>query len=77
MEEQIAFLRLLIVLIILVLATILAMVFLPGIPLLGSLPGDLEVDLPGVSLYLPITTSILLGALLTLIAFFVHRHSQN
>ncbi|GEM_PF-2332072 len=77
MEEQLAFLRLVVILFILVLAVVLAMVYLPTIPLVGALPGDVEVDLPGVSLYLPFTTSIILSAVLTLIAYFIQRHSQK
>lgn len=77
MEEQLAFLRLVVILVILVLAVVLAMVYLPAIPLIGMLPGDFEIDLPGVTLFLPITTSIILSAVLTLIAFLVQRHSQK
>lgn len=77
MEDQLAFFRLLVILFILVLAVVLAMVFLPSIPVIGTLPGDMEIDLPGATLYLPLTTSIVISAVLTLIAFFVHRHSQD
>lgn len=77
MEEQLAFLRLVVILFILVLAVVLAMVYLPAIPLVGMLPGDIEIDLPGATLFLPFTTSLLLGAILTLIAYLVQRYSQK
>ena len=77
MEEQLAFLRLVVILFILVLAVVLAMVYFPDIPLIGMLPGDFEIDLPGATLFLPITSSIILSAILTLIAYLVQRHSQK
>ena len=39
----------------------------PGIPLLGKLPGDIRIERPGLRLYLPITTCLLLSAVLTLL----------
>jgi hypothetical protein len=38
----------------------------PQIPLLGKLPGDLRIERPGLRLYFPITTCVLLSALLSL-----------
>ena len=40
---------------------------------LGRLPGDIIVDLDGFVLYLPITTSILVSLLLSLILWLVSR----
>lgn len=40
---------------------------------LGRLPGDIIVDRDGFVLYLPITTSILLSLLLSLILWLVSR----
>lgn len=77
MEEQLAFFRLVVILFILVLAVVLAMVYLPAIPLIGMLPGDIEIELPGVTLFLPFTTSLLLSAILTLLAYIVQRHSKK
>ena len=37
----------------------------PSLPL-GRLPGDLRIERPGVRVYLPITTSLLASALLSL-----------
>lgn len=46
----------------------------PGIPLLGKLPGDLRIERPGLRLYLPITScvvvSLLLSGLLSLLSRF-------
>ena len=39
----------------------------PKIPWLGRLPGDILVQRPGISFYFPITTSILLSLLLSLV----------
>ena len=38
---------------------------------IGQLPGDIAVERPGFSLYIPITTMILLSILLTLIMWVV------
>ena len=40
---------------------------------LGRLPGDIVVDRGGVVLYLPITTSILVSLLLSLVLWLVSR----
>jgi hypothetical protein len=40
---------------------------------LGRLPGDLVVRRPGFTLYVPITTCLLISALLTLIAWVFRR----
>jgi uncharacterized protein HemY len=55
----------------LVIAAIGAAVWL-GVPL-GRLPGDLVIQRPGFSLYLPITTSIVLSAVLSLIGWLLRR----
>lgn len=33
----------------------------PTLPLLGRLPGDIRIERPGLRLYLPITTCVLLS----------------
>ena len=38
----------------------------PSLPLLGKLPGDIRVERPGVRLYFPLTTCLLLSLLLSL-----------
>jgi hypothetical protein len=40
---------------------------------LGRLPGDIAIDRDGFVLYLPITTSILVSLLLSLILWLVSR----
>ncbi len=77
MEDQLAFLRLLLILLVLTLAVVAGMLFLPHIPFIGILPGDMEFDFPGNTLYVPITTTILLSGLLTFIAFLVQRNSKK
>lgn len=77
MDDQLFFLRLLVVLLLLALGIMLAMVYLPSIPIIGELPGDIEVDLPGLSLYVPFTTSLLLSILLILIVSLIKRISQK
>jgi hypothetical protein len=40
----------------------------PQVPLLGKLPGDIRIERPGLKLYFPITTCVLLSVVLTLLA---------
>jgi len=40
---------------------------------LGRLPGDLRIERPGFAFYLPITTSILLSVLLSLLLWLFTR----
>ncbi|MFA6233685.1 MAG: DUF2905 family protein [Bacteroidota bacterium] len=48
-----------------------------GLPLIGQLPGDIELDLPAGSVYLPLATSAILGLLLTLVAFAIQKLSRK
>lgn len=57
--------RLLIALGILLVAAGLLLHFAPHVPLLGRLPGDLRIQRGNFRLYVPITTCLLLSALLT------------
>ena len=70
-------LRLLAVL--LVMATLLfwLVAFFNGIPLVGMLPGDIEVDIPTGMAYLPVTTSILTALLLTVIAVLLQKLTRK
>jgi hypothetical protein len=45
----------------------------PRVPWLGHLPGDLRIDRPGFRLYLPITTSILLSIVLSIVFLLLSR----
>jgi hypothetical protein len=45
----------------------------PHVPLLGRLPGDLRIERDGYALYFPITTCLLLSALVTLVMQLIER----
>jgi len=45
----------------------------PSVPWLGRLPGDLRIERPGLRLYLPITTCLLLSAILSAVLWIVSR----
>jgi hypothetical protein len=45
----------------------------PQIPWLGKLPGDIRIERPGFSFTFPLTTCLLISAVLTLIANLVAR----
>ena len=51
----------------------LAMVFAGKIPFLGKLPGDFLFRGKDFSFYFPLTTSILISVILTLILWFINR----
>lgn len=51
----------------------LAMVFAGKIPWLGKLPGDFFFRGKSFSFYFPLTTSILISVILTLIIWFINR----
>ncbi len=40
---------------------------------LGRLPGDIVIDRPGLKIYFPITTSIVISILLSLLFWFFRR----
>lgn len=45
----------------------------PHIPLLGKLPGDVRFERDGLALYFPITSCILLSAIVTLVMQLIER----
>lgn len=51
----------------------LFMQFFNRIPFLGKLPGDIYIERENSKFYLPITTSILISAILTLIFFLINK----
>lgn len=51
----------------------LVMAFAGKIPLLGKLPGDFFFRWKNGSFYFPLTTSILISVVLTLILWFINR----
>lgn len=65
--------RLLIALGILLVAAGLLLHFAPHVPLLGRLPGDLRIQRGNFRLYVPITTCLLLSALLTALIHLLTR----
>ena len=76
-KEFMLLFRLAAVLTVLSILTLLAAARFQEIPLIGKLPGDFEIDLPGISLYLPVATSILIALVISAIAFFFHDSSNN
>lgn len=47
--------------------------FAGKIPWIGKLPGDIYIKRENVSFYFPVTTSILLSIVISLILFFIGR----
>jgi len=43
------------------------------VPWLGKLPGDIRIERPGLTLHFPLTTCLVLSALLTLLAQLFSR----
>ena len=43
------------------------------VPFLGKLPGDISIERPNFKFYFPLTTSIILSILLTLILYLFNR----
>ena len=44
-----------------------------SVPLIGKLPGDLQIERPGFRIYLPITTSLLLSFGLSLLLWLFSK----
>jgi hypothetical protein len=44
------------------------------IPLLGKLPGDISINRENFTFYFPITTSILISLILTILFFILRKH---
>jgi hypothetical protein len=45
----------------------------PHLPLVGRLPGDLRIERPGLRIYVPLTTSLLLSALISAALWLASR----
>lgn len=56
------------------LAILGVLLWLGGVLGLGGLPGDVRIQRPGSSIYVPIATSIVLSILLTLLLNLVLRY---
>lgn len=51
----------------------LALWTLPSVPYVGKLPGDIYVKRPNFSFYFPITTSIILSIVATIVLSLMRR----
>ena len=51
----------------------LALTLAPHVPWLGRLPGDLRIERPGLRLYFPIVSCIVLSIVLTLLVNLLRR----
>jgi hypothetical protein len=47
--------------------------FGPAMPWLGRLPGDVRIERPGVRIYIPITTCLLLSAIVSAVLYVWSR----
>ena len=65
--------RLLIVAGIVLLAAGLLLSLAPHVPWLGRLPGDIRVERPGFRFYAPLTTSIIVSVVLSLVLWLFGR----
>ncbi len=65
--------KLLVVLGLLIAVIGLVLIFAPRIPYLGRLPGDIAIERPNFRFYFPITTSLLISLILTLILWAISR----
>lgn len=45
----------------------------PSVPLLGKLPGDLRIERPGVRIYLPLTSCLILSVVISGVLWLLSR----
>ena len=50
--------------------------YLPRIPFLGKLPGDIAIQRESFRFYMPITSAILVSLLLSLIFYIINRYKN-
>ena len=50
-----------------------ALLLFGKVPFLGKLPGDITVQRPGFTLHIPLATSLLLSALVSLVLWLLRR----
>jgi uncharacterized membrane protein len=50
--------------------------YLPRIPFLGKLPGDIAIERENFRFYMPITSAILVSLLLSLIIYLINRYKN-
>lgn len=65
--------RTLIVIGIIILIIGLVLTFAPRIPFLGKLPGDIFYKKDNFTFYFPITTSIIISVILSIVLYFITR----
>ena len=65
--------RLLIVAGLVLLAAGVLLYLVPQVPWLGRMPGDIRVERPGFRFYAPLTTSILISVVLSLVFWLFSR----
>lgn len=51
----------------------LLLTYLPKIPFLGKLPGDIIIERENFKFYFPLATSILISIILSLLVFLYHK----
>jgi hypothetical protein len=47
--------------------------FAPAVPWLGRLPGDVRIERPGLRLYFPVVTCVVISVVLTLVFNLISR----
>jgi len=52
----------------------LGIMFLPKIPFIGKLPGDIIIRKDNFTFYFPLASSIILSIILTIILYLIGRH---
>ncbi len=77
MDDRFTPVRLIAALLLLSVLLLWVAMYFHGIPLIGELPGDFEIDIPGGSLYVPLATSVLLSLLLTFVAYAIQSLSRK
>jgi len=65
--------KLLIIVGIVCIAAGLLIVYLPKTPFLGKLPGDIRIEKENFKLYFPITTSIVISIVISLLLFLYNK----
>lgn len=68
--------KVLIIIGIIILVTGVVIHFSDRIPFLGRLPGDIRVEKENFRFYFPITTSILLSILISLVLYMINKVKQ-
>ncbi|HYI76974.1 MAG TPA: DUF2905 domain-containing protein [Chryseolinea sp.] len=65
--------KLLIIVGIVCIAVGVLLIYLPKLPFFGKLPGDISIERENFKFYFPVTTSIVISILISLILFLYHK----